>query len=495
MTDTVYRFADPNSPITKLQDVLALGRRHRRVIALAFAGVFLGTLLVAVFSPLNYQARTTLIVRQQRLDPLVSADSSTPMPSSTQINDIDINSEVELIKSQDILENVAIACDLTGGIRSRDTGSVPTDDPQVLAASVLKVRSSLKVTPVAKTNLISISYDAANPQKAAQVLNTLVRVYMDKRLALHQSADTLDFFAQQTQRYQQGLAQAESRLSEFSQKAGVVSPEQQKDATLQKLSEFQADVKQTETSISEIQKRIETLEAQQPTLQPRVVTQVRMSDNPQLMVQLKSTLLNLELKRTELLQKFQPTYRLVQEVDTQIVQTRSAIEAAGQSQLRDETTDSNPTYQWVDSELAKEKSELTAQQARAEALGQAVRSYQQKAKSLDDQQMLEQDLVRDEKAQESNYLLYQRKEEEARISNALDRSHIVNVAVAEPAETPVIPTRSRLFTFLVGLFAALITGIGSAVAAEYLSPSLKTPEDVQVLLDVPVLVSVSSHRR
>jgi capsular polysaccharide biosynthesis protein len=77
----------------------------------------------------------------------------------------------------------------------------------------------------------------------------------------------------------------------------------------------------------------------------------------------------------------------------------------------------------------------------------------------------------------------------------LDRSHIVNVTIAEPAETPVIPTRSRLFTFLVGLFAALITGIGSAVAAEYLSPSLKTPEDVQVLLDVPVLVSVSSHRR
>ena len=54
----------------------------------------------------------------------------------------------------------------------------------------------------------------------------------------------------------------------------------------------------------------------------RLTTQVRTADNPQLMEQLKSTLLNLQLKRTELLQKFDPSYRLVQEVDTEIKQTQ-----------------------------------------------------------------------------------------------------------------------------------------------------------------------------
>jgi len=49
--------------------------------------------------------------------------------------------------------------------------------------------------------------------------------------------------------------------------------------------------------------------------------------------------LTLELKRTELLEKFEPGYRAVQEVDVQIGQTRTALAAAEKSQLHDETTD------------------------------------------------------------------------------------------------------------------------------------------------------------
>ena len=58
-----------------------------------------------------------------------------------------------------------------------------------------------------------------------------------------------------------------------------------------------------------------------------MTTVVRNSDNPQLLQQLKSTLLNLQLKRTELLTKYEPTYRLVQEVDQQIADAKNAISA------------------------------------------------------------------------------------------------------------------------------------------------------------------------
>jgi uncharacterized protein involved in exopolysaccharide biosynthesis len=224
-----------------------------------------------------------------------------------------------------------------------------------------------------------------------------------------------------------------------------------------------------------------------------MTTEMRVSDNPQLMGQLKFTLLNLELKRTELLQKFEPTYRLVQEVDTQLEQTRAAIQAAEKSQLREETTNRNPTYEWVDSELARTRSELAAEQARAEALSRTLRSYEEEASKLDQKEAVEQDLLRDKKAQEDNYLLYQRKQEEARISNALDRSRIVNVAVAEAAAVPALPSRSRALILLAGLLAAIAVSVAALAAAEYLNPSFRTSEDVQESLDVPVLASVSIH--
>jgi uncharacterized protein involved in exopolysaccharide biosynthesis len=145
--------------------------------------------------------------------------------------------------------------------------------------------------------------------------------------------------------------------------------------------------------------------------------------------------------------------------------------------------------------LAKARSDLAAGQARAEALGRSVRSYEEQASSFDQKEVVEQGLLRDEKAQEANYLLYQRKQEEARISNALDRSRIVNVAVAEEAAVPAMPSRSRPATLLAGLLAAIAASIAAAAAAEYLNPSLKTSDDVKIFLNVPVLASVSSRGR
>ena len=104
-------------------------------------------------------------------------------------------------------------------------------------------------------------------------------------------------------------------------------------------------------------------------------------------------------------------------------------------------------------------------------------------------------MERQKKTEEDNYLLYKRKQEEARISNALDRSRILNVAIAEPAAVPDLPARSRVFTLLIGLLAAIAASVASATTAEYLNPSLKSPVDVVEYLDVPVLASITPRAR
>jgi uncharacterized protein involved in exopolysaccharide biosynthesis len=213
------------------------------------------------------------------------------------------------------------------------------------------------------------------------------------------------------------------------------------------------------------------------------------------MEQLKSTLLNLQLKRTELLQKFDPSYRLVQEVDTEIKQTQAAIDSAGTSKVLDETTDSNPTYQWVDSELAKAKSQLSSEQARAQSLTLSVQAYEKQASDLDQQEGIQEGLLRDKNTEEANYVLYMRKQEEARISDALDESRIINVAIVEPVTVPMVPSRTRPLVLLFGLLAAIVFSLGAAVVAEYLDPSLRTSEDIKEFLDLPVLASVSDAGR
>src|SRR5208283_750366 len=131
-----------------------------------------------------------------------------------------------------------------------------------------------------------------------------------------------------TERYLNELTANEEHLVHFNSDTGLVLPELEKEITLRKQSEFDAALHETRTDIAETSQRISALEAQMVTTSPRITTQERTSDNPMLLQQMKSTLLTLELKHTELLSKFAPEYPLVQEVDKQIAQTQAAITAA-----------------------------------------------------------------------------------------------------------------------------------------------------------------------
>jgi uncharacterized protein involved in exopolysaccharide biosynthesis len=225
----------------------------------------------------------------------------------------------------------------------------------------------------------------------------------------------------------------------------------------------------------------------------RMITQVRNADDALILSQLRSNLLTLELKRTELLEKYELGYRAVQEVDVQIGQTRTALAAAEKSQLHDETTDRDPAYEWVREELSRAKSELAGLQARAEATALTVRSYRENAQSLEQKQIVQDDLIRTVKATEESYLLYLRKEEEARISDALDSRHIINVAIAEAATVPSLPSNHRALTVLVGLLLATFTSVGLAFGSEHLDPTFRTPDEVRSFLNIPVLATMPQN--
>jgi len=479
-----------------VRDLLAVGFRQRRVILNTFLGILGCSLLVALLLPKQYESQMKILVRHERADSVVSAERESPQQMRTEVTEGELQSEAELLKSRDLLSKVVIACNLqkeTGGfwstMRRKLFGGGDASAEEKLARAVLSLEKDLDVRPIKLTNLISVSYRAGDPQLAARVLNSLSGLYLEKHLAMHRVPGAFEFFHQQAEDYRQALASTESRLASFGKDQGVVSPTLRREITVRKLSESEAAAHDTQAAIVETQERIRTLEHQLASLPARQTTQVRTLDNPQLMERLKSTLLDLELKRSELLTKFEPTYRPVQEVEQQIAQTREAIASAEKAPLRDETTDRDPTYEALRAELAKANTELATLQARAIASADMVRFYRAETQKLDGQELLQQDMLRAAKANEENYLLYLRKQEEARISDALDRQRISNVLVAEAATVPFKPRgRSLLVILLGGVFAAFAS-VMLAFVVDRWDPSFRTPEEVQDYLGTPVLAA------
>ena len=484
------------------RDLLAIAFRHRRLMVNAFLGVLCGSILVAVLQPKRYEAGMKILVKRERVDPVVTAEASALPQFALGVTEEELNSEVELLKSRDLLEKVVLACNLQHGSHSASSrilaaigawggaGTPERDEPIVGAVRTLEKK--LDVGVVKKTNLIGVTYESLDPELAARVLTALSDLYLEKHLAVHRPPGTFDFFQQQTRQYSKGLADAEAQLVDFTRAGAVVSAKLEKEVALQKLAEFDATLRQTQAAIADAQQRIRVLQEQTASIPPRMVTQVRNADDATLLSQLRSSLLTLELKRTELLGKFEPNYRPVQEVEAQIAQTRAALALAEKSQLHEETTDRDPTHEWVRGELAKAKADLAGLQARGEATALTVRSYRENARSLEQKEVIQDDLIRNVKATEEDYLLYLRKEEEARISDALDRKRIINVAVAEAA-TVSQPSNQRSLTVLFGLLLATVTSVGLAFGSEYLDPTFRTPDEVSSFLNIPVLAAMPKN--
>jgi uncharacterized protein involved in exopolysaccharide biosynthesis len=481
------------------RDLLAIAFRHRRLMVLSFLGVLSGAILTAVLQPNRYEATMKILVKPARVDPVATPEAALPQ-FATGVTEEELNSEVELLKSRDLLEKIVRTCDLQNqnhsawsrmlaAISAHTGPRTPEKDPGV-AKTVLTLAKELRVDAVKKTNLIAVNYESTDPELAARVLNALANLYLEKHVAVHRPPGAFDFFQQQTQQYRKGLADAEAHLVDFTHGASVVSAQLEKEGALQKLGEFDATLKQTQAAIAETQQRIGVLQEQGGAMPTRMVTQVRNADDPLILSQLRSNLLTLELKRTELLEKFEPGYRAVREVEAQIAQTRAALAVAEKSQLHEETTDRDPAYEWVREELAKAKSDLAGLQARAEATALTVQSYRENARSLEQKQVVQDDLIRTVKATEESYLLYLRKEEEARISDALDRRRIINVAIAETASVPSLPSNHRALTVLVGFLLAILTSVGLAFGSEHLDPTFRTPDEVRSFLNIPVLAAM-----
>jgi uncharacterized protein involved in exopolysaccharide biosynthesis len=242
--------------------------------------------------------------------------------------------------------------------------------------------------------------------------------------------------------------------------------------------------------MSETQHRVQEIDAQLAKLPERTTTQVRTADNPELLRALKASLLDLELKRTQLLTKFEPTHRLVKEADEQILQARAAIAAEKLTPVRDETTDQDANYEWARGERQKAQVAMKGLRAREATTSAHLAGYRALAQQLGEDAIVQDDLTNSEKAAQENYLLYVKKREEARMGDALDLGGIVNVAIAEQPIVPALPVWPAGVVVLGGLVAALTSGTGAAFAADYLDPALRTPEDALACLKIPVLASL-----
>ena len=482
------------------RDALAVTFRHRRLIRKAFLWTLLGGILAVMVFGIKYESDAEIAVRLWTRTPAAVTPDQSPRPlppSDNSATEEMINSEIELLTSDDVLQHVVVTCNLEYGEKKWYTPyklkvyrAIPGYWDTLIPKAVAKLNNDLEVDEVKSSSMLTISYSDKDMDQAACVTRALTNFFMAKHVATWRPARMFDFFSEQANDYRQRLYDDEQKLLEFARSQDAVDAPVQMGLNVNQEAQFLSALRQTQAQIAGTQEQARANQTLEASLPPRIATNQTISDNFQLVADLKTTLVNLQIQRTSLLNKYDPSYPLVKVIDTQIAQARQAIADQESQPVRENNSGQNPVYVQVQQSLAAAQAQLPDLQAKAASEAESVKKYHQEALEFDAKAVTQADLQREIGATQSNYLLYLTKREEARIEDMLDARRVDNVVIIKQPTVPVIASFSPPLLILLALVLAAVISVALAFVVDFLDPSFRTPDEVQEFLNVPVFASI-----
>lgn len=488
------------------RELLAVVHRRRKFILQVFLGGFI-TVAIGVWTQHpSYRASATLMVTSDRAQIVVSPDANT-RPTVERVTEQDMNSEVALIHSEALVREVlepywSDEKDVpTLFARLMSLVTFPLRIPSILYQRYHNLQPAtgldnwvnamlinLGVGVIGKSNLIAVDFYAADPKWAAEFVNKLVARHIERRAKLSQQSEARRFYESQYDVLAAKSRDAEGALEEFNHRQGIesLSPEQRTSVRI-RLTDLQSLLSTSERELAEGTARVAFLTSEIKNYPKNIATESRVAQNQQF---IKPKILELELQRSELLSKYAPTSVRVRDIDRQIAEARRLMNSDRET-LAETTNAINPAYQNLEVDLAQTKAQMAAVGARVEALRSQVAEHRTMVGHLDEISSEQERLEQAVKSSKEAAATYSKKEEEARFTTALDESNLVDIAIAESAEVPTLPEKSKQsMMLLLGAVMSLAVGVGLAFLRDRLDPAVKSAAEAKSVTGLPILAEV-----
>lgn len=479
-----------------LELVETLFRRWRWMAIAGALGGVVGVYNVFSTPPL-YQAAAKVALDPQRGTVTMSpgASSGVTVQRTTQE---EVNEQVDLLQSPDLIREVIQ--DYAFEEEPEPSGlrlAVSFLNPRYLAdfvydqihdvapASLTDRRveffqRGLSVVPIRQTDFIEITYTNRRPEVAAGFLNDLLQTYLRRQVDLRKQGAQRTFISEQRKLLGERRDQAEDALREFRERQGLTLTLTDEDSVREMVTSLEGDLSNTLTELQESEARVNVLTREMADLPQEVAA----AQDGAVQV-LKTTIVDLELERSENLSKYTEQSKVIKDIDRRIAEARELLadESANSAATR-----SNPTHESLRMQLIEAQTSAAGMQARVAGLRNEIARHtlnlQRMERARPELERLKNDL---ETAKES-YQNYVRKEEEARFSTALDESGILNVNIVENAYLPTNPMNSKrtqkvLMALLVGIAIGGLVGI----ARDSMDPTLKSAVQAERLAKAPVI--------
>ena len=465
--------AEPQESLHFLDYWRVLCSRKEIVMAVSLLVVLTGV-LVTFTMPKVYRASVIIAVKEDTPDVAVFNQEAM------RYDPLFLRTQFEIIQSAPVIEEVIERLDLHRKLaKSMQFDDLPLDRQRETAFKI--VSRSMKVQQYRDTNLIEIQMYLSEPketapQEAANTANMIAEVYRDQNARRSRTAieGGLRALHESLEEQRQRVGQAEALVEEVRQKyqidVGAAAANQLGAASLQKL-ELQHLVAQEIGARLELEDKKARFEQIMKVSHDELVAASQYLVRDPALMSLVAEKRKAEVQKESLLRaSLGPRHPDVLGVEALITELNAKIDDAlvGVKQGVE-----------ADYRAAKAKFDaLTArlQERKAEERGQESTSYREFQKANEELDHARK--IRD--ALEIRYI-------QENIEQRIPRTTVEVIEPATPAEVddPVSP--DIVLNIILSIIVGLGSGIGLAYFVEYLDTSVKTIEDVERYLKLPVL--------
>ena len=350
--------------------------------------------------------------------------------------------------------------------------SLKTDKIDADSGLVSGYLSRLKAESVRNSRLVNISFEGAHPDIIKTIANRHAREYIDKNLEMRFAAsqDAVEWLQKQLYEKKESVEKAEIALQLYKEKKKIVSLEDRQNIIVQKLEELNSTLTTARTQ------RIvtETLYNQTKIFagDPELMESIPDVMNNSLIRGLKKDYVGLRVEITRLSEKYGEKHPNMIRRRAEAKELESRINSEVSKIIRSIGTE----YKVA---LSREKS-----------LSVALEKQKRVALDLNRKAIAYGTLQREAESERAMYGILLTRMKETDITGALKTS---NIRIIDPAEIPRRPIKpKKKLNILIAAMVGLTLGVGLAFFLEYIDNTVKSPEDVEKYLKIPLL-GVLSH--
>jgi len=441
--------------MTSFSDLIVAIRHRGRLAIVVGALVFAVVAVLGFLQPRAYTAGSSILIDLAQRDP--TAEGRQTAETSSSVIDTVIGTQLDIIRSGAVLEEVARRAPPSALTKSSEGTS---ESRMQRAVNIL--RRNLKVDADKGSNVIQLSYTAPSPQEAANTLNAITDVFLNKQVTLRSVAarENAKWYNARTAEVRGRLEEAQRKLSDFQRQHGIVGVNRM-DLEAEKARSLSTELVAAQAAAAAA--RSKSGSAAQPEVAQSTIVQDLQKE------------IGIQAGRVaELSKTLGPNHPDMVAANAQLNALRSQLGSARSVQAQALTAASSAAAQ----REASLRADLAQQQARMVALSSVQ----------DDLNVLQRDVD----AARQTYDTVRQRFNEATLQSEISRA---NASSLDPAEPPLLPSKPNLVLWLV---AAIVLGAGAGLAAalgsEMLRPRLRTPGGTSQALDLDVLADMTDLR-